>query len=150
MSYSPPSAVVIDANIAIKAVLPTEGTPGILRRLAGFHQAQAKLFAPDILLPEAVSVIRRAIFDGWILEAEGQTAVEDIFRLGVLIVPSDPGLCQAALAWAARLEQAKAYDGFYLAVAERCQASLWTADERLRNRLKQHAGLPWMRWIDVE
>lgn len=147
-SSSPmPSAVVVDANVAVRAVLPTEEKPAILERFASWHQSRNKICAPDILLPEAVSVIRRGIFDRWITEAEGQDAVEDVFRLGVEVVPSDAGLCQSALAWAARLGQSKAYDGFYLAVAERKEAELWTADEKLRNRARQ-LGVSWVRWIE--
>lgn len=149
-SYSPtPSAVVVDANIAIRAVLPMEDKPGILEKFANWHRSRRKIYAPDILVPEAVSVIRRGIFARWITEAEGQNAVEDVFRLGVEVIPSDAGLCQAALAWAARLGQSKAYDGFYLAVAERKEAELWTADERLHNGAKQR-GLIWVRWVEEE
>ena len=141
-----PSAIVVDANVAVRAVLPTEDKPAILERFSAWHLSRSKIYAPDILLPEAVSVIRRGIFDRWITEAEGQIAVEDVFRLGVEVVPSDVGICLAALEWAARLGQAKAYDGFYLAVAERMGAELWTADERLHNRARQ-LGISWVRWI---
>jgi predicted nucleic acid-binding protein len=149
-SYSEtPPAIVVDANIAVRAVLPTEEKAGILERFANWHQSRSNIYAPDILLPEAVSVIRRGIYDRWITEAEGQIAVEDVFRLGVEVIPSDVGICQSALTWAARLGQAKAYDGFYLAVAERMEAELWTADERLRNRVRQ-LGVSWVRWVGEE
>ncbi len=41
----------------------------------------------------------------------------------------------------------QAYDGFYLAVAERKGAELWTADEKLVNRAKQ-LNISWIRRID--
>jgi predicted nucleic acid-binding protein len=69
--------------------------------------------------------------------------------LGFEIVLSNLDLCQAALAWAARLGQAKAYDGFYLAVAQQKEAELWTADENLRSRLRQ-LGFARVRWIEEE
>ena len=149
-NYSPtPSAIVVDANIAVKAVLPTEEKSGILERFATWHQSHKGIYAPDILLPEAVSVIRRGIFDRWLTEAEGQAAVEDLFRLGLEVVPSDAGLCQAALAWASRLGQSKAYDGFYLAVAKQKEVGLWTADNRLLNRARQ-LRISWVRLVDEE
>ncbi len=126
-----------------------EEKTAILERFASWHQSRRRIYAPDILLPEAVSVIRRGVFERWITEAEGQDAVEDVFRLGVEVIPSGAGLCQAALAWAGRLEQSKAYDGFYLATAERMGAELWTADEKLRNRARQ-LGVSWVRWIEEE
>jgi len=142
-----PPNIVIDANIAVRAILPIEGKSNVLERLITWHRSYSKIFAPELLIAETVSVIRQGIFDRWITEEEGQVAVEDLYRLGVEIVPSDAGICQAALAWAGRLGQSKAYDGFYLAVAERQGAELWTADEKLVNRAKQ-LNLPWIRWID--
>jgi predicted nucleic acid-binding protein len=149
MSYSPPPAIVVDANIAIRAVLPTKENGRILERIKAWHQSRRDFYAPDILLPEAVSAIRRSIFNQWITEAEGRIAVEDMFRLGMEIVPSEAALCQAALIWAGRLGQSKAYDGFYLALAEMKTAELWTADERLFNRVRQ-LGFSWVRWIEEE
>ena len=140
-------AIAVDANYAISAILPMEGKSGILEHFVSWHQSHSKIYATDILLPEIVSIIRRGIFDHRITEAEGQVAVEDLFRLGVEIIPSDAGLCQAALAWAGRLGQSNAYDGFYLAVAEQKQAELWTADEKFHNRVKQ-LGVTWVRWIE--
>ncbi len=142
-----PANVVIDANIAVRAILPVEGKAGILERIVSWHQSRSKIFAPDILLSEVTSVVRRGIFDRWITDEEGKLAVEDLFRLGIEIVPTDIDLCQSALAWAGRLGQSKAYDGFYLAVAERKGAELWTADEKLHNRAKQ-LNIPWLRWIE--
>jgi predicted nucleic acid-binding protein len=142
-----PPNIVIDANIAVRAILPIEGKSSILERLTSWHRSHSKIFAPELLIEETVSVIRRGIFDRWITEEEGQVAVEDLYRLGVGIVPSDAAMSQAALAWAGKLGQSKAYDGFYLAVAERQGAELWTADEKLVNRAKQ-LNLPWIRWID--
>ncbi len=142
-----PANVVIDANIAIRAILPIEGKTKILERIVSWHQSRSKIYAPDILLSEVTSVILRGIFDRWITDEEGKLAVEDLFRLGIEIVPTDIDLCQAALAWVGRLGQSKAYDGFYLAVAERQGAELWTADEKLANRAKQ-LSLAWVRWIE--
>ncbi len=142
-----PANVVIDANIAVRAILPVEGKAKILERIVTWHRSQCKIFAPELLLSEVISVIRRGIFDRWITDEEGKLAVEDLFRLGIEIIPTDVDLSQAALAWAGRLGQSKAYDGFYLAVAERKGAELWTADEKLVNRTKQ-LNLAWLRWID--
>ncbi|MFZ2095143.1 MAG: type II toxin-antitoxin system VapC family toxin [Anaerolineales bacterium] len=146
-SSTVPPNIVIDANIAVKAILPIESKSDVLERMVSWHRSRSKIFAPELLFAETVSVIRRGIFDRWITEEEGQAAIVDLYRLGVEIVPSDVGISQAALAWAGRLGQSKAYDGFYLAVAERQGAELWTADEKLVNRAKQ-LNITWIRWID--
>ena len=146
-SLTMPPAIAVDANFAIRAILPMEGKSGILEYFVSWHQSHRKIYAPDLLILEAVSVIQRGAFERRITEAEGLIATEDLFRLGIELVPSDVGLCQAAMAWASRLRQSKANDGFYLAVAEQKQAELWTADEKLHNRVKQ-LGVTWVRWIE--
>jgi predicted nucleic acid-binding protein len=53
----------------------------------------------------------------------------------------------AAYEWAERLGQSKAYeayDGFYLALAQRLDVELWTADTRLESRARQ-IGITWVR-----
>ena len=57
-----------------------------------------------------------------------------------------PARCQSALRWAARLNQARAYDAFHLALAEELGAEFWTADRRLANAA-QRAGATWAHWI---
>jgi predicted nucleic acid-binding protein len=148
-SSIPHPSIVVDANIAIRAILPFKESGRILEHFSAWHQSRRDIYAPDILLPESVSVIWRSVFNHWITEAEGIVAVEDLFRLGISIISSDPVICQAALAWANRLGGSKAYDGFYLAVADLRRAELWTADEKLYNRIKQ-LGLSWVRWVEEE
>ncbi len=141
------SVVVVDASTAIRAILPSgKSGSNALDQFLAWHQAQVKIFAPEIWLLEVVSLIRQAIYNQWITEGEGRLAVEDVFRLGVEVLPSGVGLCQSALAWASRLGQSKAYDGFYLALAEHLSAELWTGDEKLVQRAKQ-LGAGWVRCL---
>jgi predicted nucleic acid-binding protein len=103
MGSAPASAVIaVDASLAVRAVLPFRAQADLLDRFRSWHQAHARLCAPAILLPEAVSVILQAVFEGWINEAGARDAVEDLFRLGLEILDSDPALCHAALVWARR------------------------------------------------
>jgi predicted nucleic acid-binding protein len=60
--------------------------------------------------------------------------------------PIDLSLCRAALNWASRLQQRRAYDALYLALAERMQTEFWTADKRLANAAQQ-LGVTWVHWI---
>ena len=139
--------IVIDANLAIRAVLPTGEKDLALARLVAWHQNRVDLYAPDILVPEAISVIRKFVYERWITEEEGQDAAQDVFRLGVKVILSDAALGQSALAWAGRLGQARAYDAFYLALAERLGAELWTGDTKLYHR-SQQLSLTWVRWAE--
>lgn len=141
-----PSGIVVDASVVVRALLPAEQEPDILEYFSDWHKSRSSLYAPDILLPEVTSVLRRGIYNHWITGTEARTAIEDVFRLGIEIVQSDHNLCISALEWAARLEQSKAYDGFYLAVAERTISQVWTADQKLVHRALQ-LNIPWVHWI---
>ncbi len=74
---------------------------------------------------------------------ETDRAVEDLFALEIGSVPCDLALCKAALDWAHRMTHSKAYDAFYLALAEARGAELWTTDERLESRARQ-LGVDWV------
>jgi predicted nucleic acid-binding protein len=97
-------------------------------------------------LAECISAIRLAVYTRSITAEEGEAAIEDLFVLQVEALPVDAALCRSAFAWAARLGQARAYVGFYLALAEQMRAEFWTADERLVNRARQ-AGVTWVHWV---
>jgi predicted nucleic acid-binding protein len=152
MNYSPiSSAVVIDANIAIRAVILTK--QGLeAQKVEEWQQTGVQFLVPDIWSSEITSAIRQIIYINVLTEEEGQKALHHLFAMNIMIIPADEMLCQAALAWASRLSQSKAYDGFYLALAERLsdergrQVEFWTADERLYNRARQ-VGAPSIRWI---
>jgi predicted nucleic acid-binding protein len=150
MSYSPAPltdrrSLVIDASLAVRVILPIfEQDLDILNQLVEWRQDRVQLFAPEIWLPEVVSVVRQAIYAHILSEEEGRVAVEDAFRLDVEVLHSDEALCKRALAWAERLAQSKAYDSFYLALAERMGGDLWTGDRRLFNRAQQ-LGIGWVK-----
>ena len=141
--------LVVDANLAVRTIFPI-GEGAELRLMERWRQENRILFAPDLWLAETTSVIRRMASSRLITDQEGRQAVQDIFALGVQVIAADASLCAAAYQWAERLGQAKAYDGFYLALVERLTqekdypVEFWTADRRLFNQAKQ-AGVSWVR-----
>lgn len=149
-SLSPPAPiVVIDSNVAIWTVLPTLGSVDPGPHLARWHQAQIQLVAPAHWLAECISVVRINVQRRQLSMAQGRAALEDIFALQVRILPITEAIGRAAFEWAERLNQARAYDALYLALAESLQAELWTADHRLADRARQ-IGVNWVRWIGEE
>jgi predicted nucleic acid-binding protein len=150
MSYAPApladrKTLVIDASLAIRAISPlADQSQDILKQLADWHRERVRLVAPEIWLAEVVSILRQAIYAHILPREEDRVAVENIFRLSVEVIHSDQSLCQQTLAWVERLGQSKAYDSFYLALAERPGAGLWTSDRRLFNRMQQ-LGINWVK-----
>jgi predicted nucleic acid-binding protein len=140
--------IVIDANVAVWTMLPAVATPGVdaQGRFQSWIWDETQLVAPTLWLAECISAIRSLIYSRTVLSAEGHAAIRDLFALEVELVSLDEPLCHAALDWAARIGQAKAYDAFYLALADRLGAEFWTADRRLANAARQ-TGMSSAHWV---
>jgi len=130
-----PDVLTIDANVAIRAAV--DGSDAALDAFSAWSAADVELIAPDLWLSEAITAVRRSVARRQRSASDGEVAIGDLFRLPIASVPIDQELALAALAWADRLGQQKAYDALYLAVAERHQAPLVTADDRLLARCRQ-------------
>ena len=78
---------------------------------------------------------------------EAEDVLRTIHGLRVEIINEDEELSLRALELAGKLGQSKAYDAFYLALAEKLVAEFWTADERLFNRCRKDLKLSWVHWI---
>jgi len=129
--------IVIDASVAVRAVTPTSLSGVVKQHFAGWHRTERSIVAPFHWIAEAVSALRRLVFLGELSAQEANGAAEDLFALGIESVALDVELCRSALRWAERLTQAKAYDAYYLALADAQDGELWTADGRLYRRAKQ-------------
>jgi predicted nucleic acid-binding protein len=97
-------------------------------------------------LAECTSAIRRYVHMGMITPTEGLRAIDDMIALDVDIAPITHSHCRTAYAWAERLKQARAYDGFYLALTEELGGTLFTGDKRLTHSAQQ-LGLSWVQWL---
>lgn len=137
--------VIIDASIAIKAILPNP--------LQGHCQTLVQTFAdiqpvaPTLWTYETTSAISKAVHFDQITENEGRLALEQVDALGVQLFVPDLEQSRIAFGWTRRLKRASAYDSFYLALAEALECDLWTADKRLFNALID-AQLEWLHWIE--
>ena len=137
--------LVIDASIAVWAVVPAAAPFDTLELIKGWRRRAVQLLSPSLFLAESTSAIRRLVHGGVFSVEEGSTALTDLLNLDVDIIPETAEHCSSAFRWAARLGQAKAYDGFYLAVAEQNSTELWTADQRLV-RLSRDNNITWVHW----
>jgi predicted nucleic acid-binding protein len=137
--------LVIDAGIAVWAVVPTVASFDTLTLISGWRRNRIRLLSPSLFLAESTSVIRRLVHGGVLSEEEGTTALTDLLDLDVDIIQENGEHCRSAFRWAERLDQSKAYDGFYLAIAEQINAELWTADEHLA-RSARSKNIDWVHW----
>jgi predicted nucleic acid-binding protein len=145
-SLNPGNSLLIDAGIAVWAVLPMESPIDTLQLIEDWQRKGIQLLAPGLFLSETTSAIRRLVYGGMLTADEGEIALNDLLELEINIIPETAHHFRSALRWARQLDQSKAYDGFYLAAAEQTGSPFWTADRRLANSALM-AKLDWVHWV---
>lgn len=144
-SFPNRATIVVDASLSVSALLPTTSDIA-LQQFEDWRKAQIQIKAPDLWYAEVVTAIRKAVYHNLITYKDGLALLREMPTLGVEIVPSDEQIGVVAYEWAERLGQSKAYDGFYMALAQILGVELCTVDERLVNRARQ-VGATWVRLV---
>jgi predicted nucleic acid-binding protein len=130
--------IVIDASIAIRWILPGDID---LKKI--WHPSKTdRLIGPELLPLEARSAILKYVRRGDLTHEEASDFAERIDRIVPDLVPLAE-LIQDA--WSLTLElDHSPYDCVYLALAQRHDTKLVTADKSLCNKLK---GTPYQRYV---
>lgn len=124
---------VVDASIALKWIIPEPDSP-----LAHSVRRSREYVAPDLLVAECVNAIwRRSRIEGYSPE-EREDALLLVRHLNIEL-RSTRELAVRAGQLAAVLDH-PAYDCFYLALAEREDGLLLTADAKLAAKVAEHPG----------
>ena len=122
------AAMVVDASVAIKWVLPEEGRIPALRLLDQYRDGQATLIAPRLLLSETASVLWKRVRRGDLTRSQATQAYG-------FVIENAPKLVDSPRVWASALQLALAhgqtvYDCLYLSLALDQQCDFITADHR--------------------
>lgn len=128
---------VIDANLAVYAVLPCAFHDLAWRLLERLVQEETALYVPHLWLAEVSTGIRKSAVRANLSLESALLALETALSLPVEVVSEDGALCLQAYRWAERLGQMAVYDAIYLALAERLDALFYTADCSLAKRCWQ-------------
>jgi len=143
------SSVVVDASTAIFLVLESPLTGHIETLWKGWIRAGTRICVPYLWLNEVTSAIHKVYMLKGVSEEKAQLALDAVLALGVEVQPENGELCRNAFRWATTLKQLAAYDGFYLALAEKLGAEFWTADRNLLKHARQ-LGLAWVHGLAAE
>lgn len=139
------SYLVIDANVAVKSIISANDN------LDAFwdkvDRENVTPCAPRLWLSETASAIRSLVSQRALSPNEGEEVLRTIHGLRIEVMNEDEELSLRALELARNLGHSKAYDAFYLALAEKLVVEFWTADERLVNRCRKDLKLNWVHWV---
>ena len=128
--------LVVDAWVALKWFVIEENTPLAVALLAAGERA----IAPTLIIAELCNAAWRLWRRGEMARAQVSVVAERAPSMFAALV-SEIDLAKRASEISLNLEH-PAYDCFYLALAERDDAMLVTADRRLVQRVR---GTPWER-----
>jgi predicted nucleic acid-binding protein len=139
------SLVIIDASVAVKAILPNPLQDHCLALVQTFIEVQPA--APALWAYETTSAIAKSVHFGAITEKEAHQALGNLDGLGVRLFVADAEQNLSAFKWTCQLKRASAYDSTYLVLARTLECDFWTADKRLFNALQGNRP-GWVHWIE--
>jgi predicted nucleic acid-binding protein len=121
---------VLDASVAVKWVLPESETQKALLLRDEFRNQVHELIAPDIFLIEVANALTRSERRGIIRPPEASAKLTDVLTTAPDLHAHGP-LLLPAVEISSRV-RIGVYDCLYLALAEREQCDVVTADQRLK------------------
>jgi len=122
--------LVVDASVAVKWLVPEDGTDEAVRVLTG----GATLVVPDLLFMEVASALWKRVRRRQMTEPAADTILRSLDAMP-LTVHGTRDLVSAAFALSCSLSVTP-YDAVYLALAEWQDCALVTADSRLARALR--------------
>jgi len=125
---------VLDANVAVKWVLPEPDSDKALALLDDFRNHVHELISPSTFAIECAHALTRAERRGILLTGEAASRLARIFAYPPDLEPFLPLLPRAVEL--SSQTRTGAYDCLYVALAEQEQCEMITADNRLANLLK--------------
>jgi predicted nucleic acid-binding protein len=126
--------IVVDASVAQKWLLPEPDSVDAEGVASGDHL----LIAPTLVIAESCNAVWKRLRRGEMAADHAQLAVARLPKFFDALV-ADAALAAMAMTIARALDR-PVYDCFYLALAEREDATLVTADRRLVERVR---ATPW-------
>ncbi len=120
---------VVDASVVLKWLVPEEGS------LQAAELLRQPVVAPDLLISECVNALWKLVIRGKLTATVAANAARLLAAAGIAFEPTQ-GLARDILELAVRLRH-PAYDCTYLALAQRLDAVLVTADRKLFARCQQ-------------
>lgn len=138
-------SVVVDSSVAFKWIVEEEYSDEAWVLLSKWRNEQTHVMAPTWFLFEISNILYQRIRRGHLTLDGATRMLTELRAAGVELIGYDESLHTRALGLAYQFNLGATYDAHYMALAERMNCELWTADERLWNAVK--SGIDTVRWI---
>jgi predicted nucleic acid-binding protein len=139
------TAVVVDASVAGKWLLPAQGETLVdqsFRLLGRWARGESRLIVPDLFWAELGNLLWKAVRQGRYAMAAAEAALGSL-KEGNLATVSSLTLLDQAFGIANTFDRT-VYDSLYVALALESKAELITADEKLANELAARLPVKWL------
>ena len=120
---------IVDASLAIKWLAEEDDSYKAYALYLEWDASGVQIAAPYLMLAETVNALHRKVVDGKLAPQSMSGILENMDALGVRFY-NLPNMHGRAWQIADQLNQGAVYDSIYLALAERLDCELWTADQR--------------------
>ncbi len=140
-------SVVVDASIAIKWVLQEPDSDVAYALLAEWIEKETVILAPALLAYEITNILYRKTLKGDLTLDNAKLGIRKILLTGLEFdFTEDPSFGIKAMELANQFNQPATYDSHYLALAEREDCELWTADTKMGRAVR--GKLDGVRWLE--
>jgi len=131
------NTIVVDASLVYRLVIDHPTQKIVQAHFQEWLAQEIRLIAPSLWIHEITSAITKAVHFKLVDSEDGKKALNQALTLNIEIATADESLAEAAFSWTLQLGRARAYDSFYLALADAHNAPLWTADGKLVRAVNQ-------------
>lgn len=138
------SQICIDASFGVALLVPERFNLAALQLWEVWIKENLEIITPGLFTYEVTSALYRKGFRRLITWSDVDEILMN-FTLLQIISYNDHSLVERAVELAKEFQRPNTYDAFYLALAERQDCPLWTADERLFNAIHDKFSL--VNWL---
>jgi predicted nucleic acid-binding protein len=139
--------VVVDTSLVLKWILKETDSDKAVALLIQWGNEQVEMFAPALLAYEVANILYQDVRKGKYTINVARESLMDVVMKGIVFdFSADLALSMRAMEFAHRFNLPASYDSHYLALAEREECELWTADRRLQRAVKGQ--LDWIRTLE--
>lgn len=122
---------VVDCSVAIRWFVAQSAWQRAVLALNRFSHGDIDLLAPDVIIPEFGHVMRKLVVGQKLNTETGRNSLDRFLALPVVMAPARD-LARPALELAFK-HSGTFYDALYVALAEREDIKVLTADDRMTN-----------------